>query len=197
MRKASIFFVGLLVLFLIHSSSAQAPFYRMHPDKEAREVLETLRIWKLTRDVKIDSKQGETVFPKIQEIDEALNKHEENEASLFKELKELVESDEKNEEALQKVVETIQQERDNFQKKMDELRNELMSMLSVEQKARYLLFEQDFPRDVRRMLGRLKGERGSRQERREKRGNRHHRRWDDKEFSEEENSRRVEPPIRP
>ncbi|MEO0225437.1 MAG: hypothetical protein ABIL05_00640, partial [candidate division WOR-3 bacterium] len=77
----------------------------------------------------------------------------------FNELRELLHSDKISDEKLRIKIEEFERMRDDFQKRQTVLRKEMESILTIEQRARFLVFQADFERKIRDIIERVRKQR--------------------------------------
>lgn len=126
--------------------------------EKVRKKIETMRMWKLTSALDLDEKSSAQLFPVLNKYD---RKRAESEAAVRDSIRELRDSlREKNEARLKVILERLEQGHKGIQRINDEERAELRKLLTVEQQARFVLFQQEFNRDVRELIGESRERRG-------------------------------------
>ncbi|MBI5633607.1 MAG: hypothetical protein HZA15_09035 [Nitrospirae bacterium] len=158
---------GLLVFVFLTAWSAAAiaePFDDRDrpPSKEqmekVRKKIETMRMWKLTSALDLNEKISAQVFPVLNSYD---RKRAEAEAAVRDGMRELREAvKEKNEAKMKAALGRVEQNHAALQRTNDEERAELRKILSVEQQAKYVLFQQEFNRELREFIGEARERRG-------------------------------------
>lgn len=149
----------LLTLFLVigfnQSSLAEPPedFDRPPPKgqmEKVRKRIETLKMWKLTQALDLDEKTSAKLFPLLSKYDK---KRAEIERAMRDDMKELRESlKERREGNLKNILDKLEQNHKAIQMINDEERAELKKILTIEQQARFILFQQEFDREIRRII---------------------------------------------
>jgi Spy/CpxP family protein refolding chaperone len=145
-----LFVIGLLGCLVF----AQGP-----PDKDdPREIIEKVRMYRLTQELDLTTEQAVKFFPKLNEIRKSEQKFFEERLEIIKELRELL-KDSSADKELTTVIDrfkTIQDERQRVQgKTMDEIRE----ILSPQQQARFLIFQEEFEREIREVIKEVRGHR--------------------------------------
>lgn len=159
----------LLILFLIFGFAANSTAepreeFDRPPSKEqmekVRNRIETLRMWKLTKALDLDEKISAQLFP-------ALNKHDKKRADVesamrdnMRELRESLRN--KRESQLKGVLERIEQNHRSMQSIKDAEWEELKGILSTEQQAKFILFQQEFNREIKKIIDETRGRRQER-----------------------------------
>lgn len=150
--------VSFLLLFMSGMAGAEGPEpgeeLERHLSKgqmeKAREGIEALRIWRLTKALDLDEKTTAQLFPLLNRFDKRRGEIERALSDDMRELRRLVR--ERREGPLKKVLESVEQRHRALQALNDDERAELKRILSVEQQAKYVLFHQEFSRDIRRII---------------------------------------------
>ncbi len=148
--------VFLLVFGFAVNSLAQPPEdFDRPPTKEqmekVRKRIETLRMWKLTRALDLDEGTSAKLFP-------LLNKYDKNrteiERALRNDIKELRESLKEGREGhqLKNILDRLEENHRAMQRTNDEERAELKKILTIEQQARFVLFQHEFDREIRKII---------------------------------------------
>lgn len=159
----------LLLLFLILGftanglSETQADSDKP-PTKEqmekVRKRVATLKMWKLTKALDLDEKTSAQFFPLVNRYDK---KRAEIENAMRDGIRELQESlKEKREGQLKDILERLEQNHKNLQRINEEEREELKKILTVEQKAKFVIFQHEFNREMKRIISEARGGRRER-----------------------------------
>ena len=150
----------LLIFFLALGFSADgiaSPDRDDHnrpPSKEqmerVRKRIETMKIWKLTKALDLDEKTAARLFPLLNKYDKKRAEIERDIKDNMMDLREALE-DEK-ESKLRDLIERLEKSHKALQSLNDEERAELKQILTVGQQAKYLIFLQEFNREIRRII---------------------------------------------
>jgi len=141
----------LMIVFLSAAIFAQGPPL----DKAPLQRLETIKIWKLTEVLDLNEEQSMKFFPKLK----TLEKHRINgfreRRRLIDELKNSLDNNDNDKIIAEKINNIL-----NFDKKQrieeEKLREEAMSALTVRQQAKYILFEERFGEEVKKIIKKLR-----------------------------------------
>lgn len=145
----------LLILgFAADSAAGPSEEFDRPPSKEqmekVRERIETLRMWKLTKALDLDEKTSSRLFPVLNKYDK---KRADLESSLRENMRELRESLRNRREAqLKSLLERLEQNHRSMQGIKDAEWEELKGVLTVEQLAKFILFQQEFEREIRKII---------------------------------------------
>lgn len=158
----------LLLFFMLGSASAvmaeprgdfDAPPTKEQMEK-VRSRIETLRMWKLTKALDLDEKTSAQLFPLLNKYDK---KRSELERTLRDNIRELRESlSGKREGQVKSILERLEQNHKAMQGIKDAEWDELKGILTVEQQARFILFQLEFEREIRRIIEETRGRRHER-----------------------------------
>jgi hypothetical protein len=120
--------------------------------EDVRELVHAYRVWKLTDVLDLSEEQMPAFYSKLKEVDRL-------EADLLKDQREVVKrlSDILNEEKIdeQRLKEALDEHRAIRLKRIEEvgrLRDEAEMMLNARQRARYVVFDQEFRSDIRNII---------------------------------------------
>lgn len=124
--------------------------------ERVRKQIETVRIWKLTKELELDERTSAQLFP-------VLNRHDrkkiELEQGILMSMRELRQSLAGNKGQLKAILDRIEQQHRDLQKEKEAEWDDLKRILSVEQQAKYLLFQSTFQREMSRMITEIKARR--------------------------------------
>ncbi|HWR90225.1 MAG TPA: hypothetical protein VN260_08195 [Dissulfurispiraceae bacterium] len=156
MRKMKIIVLCLVVSGMLNPGTGNAEqqdgehiMTRAQMEK-VRERIETLKMLRMTKALELDERSSALVFPLLNRYDK---KRADIERSLWNGLRELRESlKEKREARLRALIEKIESDHKTIERINDEERAELKKVLSVEQQARFILFQREFNRDIKRII---------------------------------------------
>ncbi len=148
------------------TGNSQGPGGGPSPQKseEVRKKIEAIRIWRLTEELKLDEKASARLASLLSSIDQrrAMIARESMEA--MRDLRAYLKSERPDRSKLKAALDRIER---NQNEMMDLRKKEIggvRDILTVEQQARYVLFQQKFRREMRGMIsearGRGQGKRG-------------------------------------
>jgi Spy/CpxP family protein refolding chaperone len=142
-----IFFLIYLTIGFVDNGLAQMEDIA---ELTGREKTEVLRIYELIKALDLDEKTAIRFFP-------ILNKYDKKRAEInhkiredIRELKEALK--EKSEAQIKDILKRLQQNRKALQELNDEKNAELKNVLTVEQQAKYMLFQYKFPKELRKKI---------------------------------------------
>ncbi len=143
-----IFFLPLLLIF------AQG----RPEEKDPREIIEKVRIYKLTEELDLSEEQITKFFPRLKEMRKNEQEFHKQRNEIVQELKELLKT-KAEEEKIVKLLNKLQE----LQKKRVESQlkeaEEIRQILTPEQQARFIIFQEEFEREIRDMIREIRGRR--------------------------------------
>lgn len=157
-------FVMALVLGFASVGIAEPPEFDRPPTKEqmekVRERIETLKMWKLTKALDLDEKTSAQVFPLLSKYDK---KRAEIEHALRNDMKNLRDAlKDKRAAQLKGILDRLEQNHRALQKVNDDERTDLKTILTLEQQARFIIFQQEFDREIRKIIAENREKRAER-----------------------------------
>ncbi len=147
-------FIVLTLTFFTGQAFCQSEDFDKPPSKKQiekiRKRVETLKLWKLTQALDLDEETAAKLFPLINKYDK---KRFVIEQSMRKDMKKLRRSvDTASPEKLGELIRRIE---DNY-KELQEINNqqleELRGILPVRKVAKFIIFKQDFNREIRKII---------------------------------------------
>ncbi len=120
--------------------------------EQIRKKIETVRIWRLTEQLKLDTTTSAKLASLISSIDEQRTSINQAQMMSMRELRITLKSPKPDEAKIKSLLDKLE----NNQHAMQELRERewrgLQDILTVEQQARYFLFQQAFRHEIQRMI---------------------------------------------
>jgi Spy/CpxP family protein refolding chaperone len=125
--------------------------------EEVRKKVEVVKIWKLTEALKLDADTSAKLSAFINPVDHQRQEIVREKMITMRELRLLLQSSKPDEAKLKAAIEKLEKNR----RAMHEVRNKefsgLKDILTTEQQARYLVFQQEFRREMRGMISGARG----------------------------------------
>ena len=110
----------------------------------------------MTELLQLSEKENIRFFTKLNKIEEKKRSFYELRGKSIKELKLLLRKKGENEDALSSVINTIQKAQLDLEKTQKKFHKELKSELTIEQYAKYLIFESEFQKEIRDIIEKIK-----------------------------------------
>ena len=120
------------------------------------DIVDVVRIWKLTNDLSLSIEQLKSFYPKFNQIEELRKQYWIDRREALQTLKSLDERSDASEEELQSALDKLHGIENKFSQDMETLRDELNNQLTLRQKVKFAISNDTFRRDVRQVLIRLK-----------------------------------------
>jgi hypothetical protein len=159
----------LLLVFIVCGFTAQGlaerPGYLDRPPtKEQRDKvrkrIETLKMWKLTQALDVDETTSAKLFPLLNRYDKRKAVIHQNIREGMREMRRSLE--ENRTEGLQNTLTMLEENHKALQSINDEEWTEMKKILTVEQQAKFIIFRQEFDREVRKIISDTKERRNKR-----------------------------------
>lgn len=155
-----------LILGLMLAIGAETENHR--PERRSREtdtnlsreensrLIEIIRIWKLVDELGVNEEQLAEVLPRFKELRELRRDYYKNRRDAVRELAGLVEAGNFSEKGLKSKVDKFRSTEIDYYRKYKELRDILNSNLTITQQAKYIVFEDEYSGDMRRLIRTLR-----------------------------------------
>jgi hypothetical protein len=156
MKKKSwgVFLLTVLVFGVTTHGLASPPGIPDRPTREqrerVRERVKAMRMWKLTQALDLDDTLASRLFPLLNKYDKKRMKAERKIREETTALREALKTE--NEARLQSILERVEGRHKALQQLKDEEMAELKNILTTEQRARFILFQAEFQRDLRKIF---------------------------------------------
>lgn len=124
--------------------------------EELRERIELIWMWKLTEELDLTQEEGAKVFPILRQYEEKKRTLRDENRELVWELDRLIKAN-ASEGKLKKAIGALAENEKKFHQVQEEGFQELEKILSVEQQAKYIVFQEKFRREIRGLIGKAKG----------------------------------------
>jgi hypothetical protein len=128
--------------------------------KQVRKRIDLIRMWRLTEELNLDEETGSKLFPILRQYEEKrrelARKREEFLFTLKAQFKTGKPSEDRIKGMLKEWEEIRAEEQDLNRREKDDLKE----ILSLEQQAKYIIFQQEFTKEMRRMIADVR-EKGS------------------------------------
>ena len=146
MKTKTLIIIAMLVAFALVFAQPQAK-----GSSQSRDRLLTIKMWKLTETLDLSDEQAAKLFPLLRKYQKTMDSINQRSRKLMQELRKLV-----GENASDKKLLPVLNELESLNKKkaqaQDEMWNTIKSILTVQQQAKYILFEQTFKRRMLELL---------------------------------------------
>lgn len=128
-------------------------------DDDPAQLIEKVRIYTLTKELDLTTEQAIEFFPKLSEFQKIEKDFNEEKAEILNELKDLLKSG-ADDKKINAVLERYEQ---SLRRKLEDQiskTKEMWSMLTVAQRAKFLIFQDEFNRKIREIIKQIKARKG-------------------------------------
>jgi benzoyl-CoA reductase/2-hydroxyglutaryl-CoA dehydratase subunit BcrC/BadD/HgdB len=133
----------------------------MGPGSEkAMSMIRTMRIVRMTEVLELDENQVAALIPKLKQRDSLELNYYKSQAEDINGLREELDKRSPSEEKLAEILERMKSREAEHHRNLASLRDEMLAVLTVPQQARFVIFEVEFEREIRRLISQVKGGHG-------------------------------------
>lgn len=120
--------------------------------EKPKDLLDTIRIVRAIDELSISEEQTGRFVSLLRKQNELRRSHRKERNKRIEELEKLL-KEKASPGDLEKIVTELEQLEDKFKSESDSLKTELDNLLTIEQQAKYILFEHEFQHEMRRLVG--------------------------------------------
>ncbi len=124
--------------------------------EKIRENIETFRMWKLLDALDLSSEQSTQFLPVLKEFQDAKHRFHDKRREYLRELEDALESED-NDNKLKKALAGLEYARGEFEREFAGFLEKAKSILTLEQQAKFHLFEEKFERKLRDTIQEIRG----------------------------------------
>lgn len=125
--------------------------------EEIRKKIEAIRIWRLTEELKLDEKAAAKFFPVLSSLTQRRGELLRENGEAQRELRLYLESDRPDEKKIKASLDRLERNHHELMRLQEKEIEATKDYLTIEQQARYFLFQQDFQREIREMISGARG----------------------------------------
>jgi Spy/CpxP family protein refolding chaperone len=125
--------------------------------EELRKRIEAIRIWRLTEALKLDEKTSAKFFPVLSSLTQRRHELLRENMETERELRLFLEVGKPDEKKIKAALDKMEKNHHEMMKLTEKEIEATKDYLTVEQQARYYLFQQDFQREMRRKMAGARG----------------------------------------
>ncbi|MEO0122578.1 MAG: Spy/CpxP family protein refolding chaperone [candidate division WOR-3 bacterium] len=141
MKKFIIFFLPLLFIFAQGKSE----------EKDPREIIEKVRVYKLTEELDLSEEQITKLFPRLKEMRKNEQEFHKQRMEIIQKLKELLDEKAKEQEIVKTLNRLQELQKKRFESQLKEL-EEIKQILTPEQQAKFIIFQEEFEKEIRDLI---------------------------------------------
>ena len=140
--------------------------------EKIRERIELIRMWKLTEELDLTEKKGAKLFPILHKYDEKRITLQKEHRNIMKKLRKALEDEATSDEAIEAAMEDFEKNALAASDLIRQQREELKGILSPRQQAKFILFQRDFHKEIRKIIAEAREKRSRPRGEEGKEGNR-------------------------
>lgn len=145
MKKLIFLFMPLMVLV------APEPYDK----KDPREIIEKVRIYKLTEALDLTEEQATKFFPHLREMRKSEQEFQKQRLELIQKLRDLIKTNAREDEIVNILNRFQEIQKKRVAAQMKEIEN-LRQILTPLQQGKFLIFQEDFEREIRELIRKVR-----------------------------------------
>ncbi len=122
--------------------------------EEVRGRIETLKMWKLTKALDLDEATSSRLFPALNKYDKKRHEIEQDLRDGMSKLREALRG--RSEINLKDIIDKLDYNHKELQRINDKEWAEIKNILTLEQQAKFIIFRQEFDRDIKKIIAEAK-----------------------------------------
>jgi Spy/CpxP family protein refolding chaperone len=125
--------------------------------EEVRKKIEAIRIWRLTEELKLDTNTSAKLSSLLSSLDQKRRDTMREQMEAMRDLRSLLKTAKPDEAKIKPLLEKLEKNHHEMQALRNKEFKGLKEILTVEQQARFLVFQQEFQREMRDMISGARG----------------------------------------
>jgi Spy/CpxP family protein refolding chaperone len=125
--------------------------------EEVRKKIEAVRIWRLTEELKLDTTSSAKLSSLLSSLDQRRRDAVREQMEAMRDLRFLLKTAKPDEAKIKPLLENLEKSHHEIQAVREQEMKVIKNILTIEQQARFLLFQQDFQREMREMISGARG----------------------------------------
>lgn len=125
--------------------------------EEIRKKIETIRIWRMTEELKLDSGTSAKLASLLSPIEQKRRELFREQVGTMGTLRRTLAAQKPDEEKIKHLLDKLENSHNSIQALRNEEVEGLKQILTVEQQARFLIFQHEFEREMREMIAEARG----------------------------------------
>lgn len=130
-------------------------FSQEFDERDPRAIIEKVKIYRLTQELDLTTEQAIEFFPKLNDLQKIEKEFGDEKMRLLAEMKSLLREGAVEEDILKAVSKYENAHKDKVEKQLDKLK-EVWQILTPVQRAKFLIFREEFNREIREMIKQIK-----------------------------------------
>ncbi|MFQ5842703.1 MAG: Spy/CpxP family protein refolding chaperone [Thermodesulfobacteriota bacterium] len=120
--------------------------------KKVRERIALIRMWKLTEELDLTEETGAKLFPILRKYDEKWIGLQKDRRALMQQLRKALEDEATSDKEIEGAMERVETNAMAVSDLLRQQRQDLKGILSPRQQAKFILFQRQFQREIRRII---------------------------------------------
>jgi hypothetical protein len=125
---------------------------------DPRAIIEKVKIYRLTQELDLTTEQAVVFFPKLNELQKIERDFNTGKIRIINQLKTMLQNNASEQELLEEIAEFEKINKERLTKRMSKIK-EMWKILTPIQRAKYLIFEEEFNNEIREMIKKVKKQR--------------------------------------
>lgn len=120
--------------------------------EKVKERINMIRMWKMMEVLDLSREQSEQLFPVLERIEEKRRELFQDRGRTIRELRNTVKGENPDEDALRELMGRLEKNHEDLEGLYKEERSAVGKVLDIAQQARYLIFKENFERELRSII---------------------------------------------
>ena len=159
-----VFFFVLIFSLTAQGVQAQRPPAHPFPEEgkreRLREEIETMKMWKMLEVLNLTDEQSDKFLPAWRELQKAQKDFREKREDLLKSLEGVLGAEKPDEGKIKDILAQLEKERSQFDEVQQRFRQKAQEVLTIEQQAKLLLFEDRFEKRMMEIIRQYRERKG-------------------------------------
>jgi len=151
----------LLVFILVISAGLAQPRQGIYEGSRVLEVINAYRITRMTEELGLTDEQIAKILPRLRERDSLEIVYRRDQADDYRILESEIRKHTPSDTRIEDVMSRMKDREQVYQEELARMREEIMGVLTVEQQARFIVFEVRFEKELRELINRVRDNQGS------------------------------------
>ena len=164
LKLSGMFFLIFIFVFTALAVYAQRPPARPFPEEgkreRLREEIQTMKMWKMLEVLDLTDEQSNDFLPAWRELQKAQKDFRERREELLKSLEAVLGEEKPDEGKIRNILGQLEKERSRFDEVQQRFRQKAQEVLTLEQQAKLLLFEDRFEKRMMEIIRQYRERKG-------------------------------------
>jgi len=164
LKLSGMFFLIFIFILTAQAVYAQRPPARPFPEEgkreRLREEIETMKMWKMLEVLDLTDEQSNDFLPAWRELQKAQKDFREKREDLLKSLEAVLGEEKPDEGKIKDILGQLENKRSQLEEVQQRFRHKAQEVLTIEQQAKLLLFEDRFEKRMMEIIRQYREKRG-------------------------------------